>query len=41
LPTLSGIGAEYLKGVDAERVVVLDLERVLADPRIVVNQEEA
>ena len=39
LPTLSGIGAEYLKGVSEERLVVLDLERILADPRIVVDDE--
>jgi purine-binding chemotaxis protein CheW len=39
LPTLSAIGAEYLKGVSEERLVVLDLDRILADPRIVVNDE--
>ena len=39
LPTLSKIGREYVKGVNAERVVVLELERVLADPRLVVNDE--
>jgi purine-binding chemotaxis protein CheW len=38
LPTLSGIGAEYLMGVSEERVVVLALERILADPRIVVDE---
>jgi len=37
LPTLSGIGAEYLMGVSGQRVVVLALERILADPRIVVD----
>lgn len=40
LPTLSAIGADYLKGISAERLVVLDLERVLSDPRIIVNDEE-
>ena len=39
LPTLTGIRAEYLKGVTAERLVVLDLERLLADPKIIVNDE--
>lgn len=39
LPTLSGIRAEYLKGVTDERLVVLDLERILADPKIVVHEE--
>ena len=39
LPTLTGIGTDYLKGVTAERLVVLDLERILADPKIVVREE--
>jgi purine-binding chemotaxis protein CheW len=38
-PTLQGIRADYLKGVTAERLIVLDLGRILADPRIVVNEE--
>lgn len=38
LPTLSGIGAEYLKGVTPERLIVLDVDRILADPRIIVNE---
>jgi purine-binding chemotaxis protein CheW len=38
LPTLTGIRAAYLKGVTAERLVVLDLDRLLADPKIVVNE---
>ena len=40
LPTLSEIATEYLKGVSEERLVVLDLERLLSDPRIVVNDGE-
>lgn len=39
LPTLTGIHAEYLKGVTAERLVVLDLARILEHPRIVVHEE--
>jgi len=39
LPTLSQIGAEYLKGVSDERLVVLDLDRICADPKIVVHDE--
>jgi purine-binding chemotaxis protein CheW len=38
LPGLTGIRAEYLKGVTAERLVVLDLDRLLADPKIDVNE---
>jgi purine-binding chemotaxis protein CheW len=37
LPTLSGIGAEYIMGVSEQRVIALDLDRILADPRIVVD----
>ena len=39
LPTLTGIRADYLKGVTADRLVVLDLERILADPKIIVHDE--
>jgi purine-binding chemotaxis protein CheW len=39
LPTLTGIRADYLKGIGAERLIVLDLERILTDPRIIVNEE--
>lgn len=38
LPTLTGIRAEYLKGVTAERLVVLDAARMLADDRLVVHE---
>lgn len=39
LPTITGIGAEYVKGVTAERLIVLDMDRILRDPRIIVNEE--
>jgi purine-binding chemotaxis protein CheW len=39
LPTLTGIRAEYLKGIDKDRLVVLDMERIFADPKIIVHQE--
>jgi purine-binding chemotaxis protein CheW len=39
LPTLTGIRGDYLKGVTAERLVVLDLARMLADPKIIVHDE--
>ena len=39
LPTLHGIRADYLLGVTAESLVVLDGARLLADPRIVVDEE--
>ena len=39
LPTHTGIREEYLKGVTAERLVVLDLDRILSDPKIIVHEE--
>jgi purine-binding chemotaxis protein CheW len=39
LPTLGGIRGDYLKGVTAERLVVLDMARILADPKIIVHEE--
>lgn len=39
LPTLTGIRAEYLKGIGEDRLVVLEVERILADPKIIVHQE--
>lgn len=38
-PTLTGIPADYLKGVTAERLIVLDLAYILADPALIVNEE--
>lgn len=37
LPTLSGIRAEYLKGVTKERQVIIDVEKMLLDKRLLVQ----
>ena len=39
LPTLTGVREAYLKGVTAERTVILDAEKLLADERIVVREQ--
>ena len=39
LPTLSGVGQQYLRGVTGERLVVLDAARILNDPKIIVQEE--
>jgi purine-binding chemotaxis protein CheW len=39
LGTLTGVGAEYLKGITAEPLIVIDAGKLLSDPRIVVQQE--
>ena len=39
LPTLTGIRSTYLKGVTEERLVVLELAHMLADPRMIIHEE--
>ncbi|CAN2041503.1 purine-binding chemotaxis protein CheW [Candidatus Magnetomoraceae bacterium gMMP-15] len=39
LPTLKGVRAEYLKGITKDRLVILDGEKILCDPKIVVHEE--
>jgi purine-binding chemotaxis protein CheW len=39
LPTLTGIRAEYLRGISRDGLVVLDVLKMVADPKIVVNEE--
>ena len=38
LPTLTGIRAEYLKGITKDPLVVLDVEKILMDEKILVNE---
>ena len=37
--TVTGIGAEYLRGVTLDRLVVIDAQRILKDDEILVQQE--
>ncbi|MGB7541432.1 MAG: chemotaxis protein CheW [Burkholderiales bacterium] len=39
LPTLTGIREKYLRGVTAERTVILDGQKLLADEKIVVQEQ--
>ncbi len=39
LPTMSGPRAEFLRGIAPGGEIVLDAERLLADPRLVVNED--
>lgn len=39
LPTLTGIRDDYLRGVSPERLIVLDMNRIFNDPRILVQEE--
>jgi purine-binding chemotaxis protein CheW len=39
LPTLTGVREAYLKGVTAERMVILDADKLLADERIMVLEQ--
>lgn len=38
LPTLTGIRAEYLKGITKDPMMVLDAEKILSDEKILVNE---
>jgi len=38
LPTLTGIRSEYLKGITKDPMVVLDVEKILSDEKILVNE---
>jgi purine-binding chemotaxis protein CheW len=38
LPTLTGIRADYTKGITADPVVVLDVKQLLGDQRIIVQE---
>jgi purine-binding chemotaxis protein CheW len=38
-PTFTGIRGEYLKGVTPERLIILNMARILSDPRIIVDEE--
>ena len=39
LPTLTGISGEYLKGVTSEPLIILDMAKIGADKRIIVNDQ--
>ena len=39
LSTMTGIHAEYLKGITDERLIVIDMERFLTDRRLIVHEE--
>lgn len=41
LPTLTGIRAQYLKGVTSERTIILDAHKLLEDEQIVVHEQVA
>lgn len=41
LPTLTGIRAEYLIGITHERLIVIDLLRIVGDPKVVVNDDSS
>jgi purine-binding chemotaxis protein CheW len=39
LPTLTGVRREYLKGITADRLAILDAEKLLNDEKIVIHEE--
>jgi purine-binding chemotaxis protein CheW len=36
--TVTGIGAEYLKGITGARIIVLDAQKILDDGKMIVNE---
>ncbi len=38
LPTMTGIRAEYLRGITKDSLVVLDVENILADDKILIDE---
>lgn len=38
LPTLTGIRAEYMKGVTGDQLIILNLDNILSDEKITVNE---
>ncbi len=38
-PPLAGMRADYLRGVTTEGLAILNLDRILTDPRIIVNED--
>jgi len=39
LPTLTDIRAEYMKGVTSDQLIILDVEKIFSDEKIIVNEE--
>ncbi len=39
LPTLTGVRADYFRGVTSDRLIVLDAVKILADDRIIIEEE--
>ncbi|UFS69601.1 chemotaxis protein CheW [Geomonas sp. RF6] len=39
LPTLTGVREEFLTGITGDRVALLNISKILADPRVVVQQD--
>jgi purine-binding chemotaxis protein CheW len=39
LPTLEGLSPDYLKGITPEALIILDAEKILTDPRLIVHEE--
>jgi purine-binding chemotaxis protein CheW len=39
LPTLTGVRAEYLRGVTPEGLIVLDIQKMVSDNKLIINEE--
>ena len=39
LPTMTGVRAQYLRGITGDRLAILDIENILGDRRIIVEKQ--
>ena len=39
ISTIKGVKADFLKGVTPEPLIIIDIEKVLEDPKLIVNEE--
>ena len=39
LPALTGLRSEYMQGITEQRLIVLDIKKILTDTRIIVNEK--
>lgn len=39
LPTLKGIREDFLLGITPERMVIIDTQKLLSDPKLIINDE--
>jgi purine-binding chemotaxis protein CheW len=39
MPSLKGVRSQYVKGVTQERLIIMDVDKLLSDESIIVHEE--